>query len=150
MDLCEFRDRVYGKYKGNTFLFEPSWDCFRPIDGLVWDGTDFTVLDAAYKQDLLSDTYGYGSAEMKQVCKRLIETTELEQRVKFTDPVQVWRFLGQTQAEWWRDRPCVFKSKCVSRDVQSWKKFVGCVASKPRTLRHSGLHRIATRKKRLV
>ena len=145
MDVCEFRDRIYGKYKTQLFVLEPAWDSLRPISFVGWNGRELEIVDKEYKSDLLSRTYGYGSSEMKQVCKQLLETTELGGRKVFADPGSFWKWCGHTSATWWRDRPCVFTSECVSRDIQSWKRYVRHLQSRPKTLRNKVVRRATKR-----
>ena len=147
MQLCEFRDTIYGKYKRYLFKFETAWDSFRPISYVGWNGTDFVTVDSEFKKDMFSPYYGYGTPQMKAVCKQLTSTTELGNAVIFTDPVDFWKWAGQSQASWWRDRPCVFASRCIGRNVSDWKKYVSFLHSKPRTLRRNILRH---RTKRLV
>jgi hypothetical protein len=147
MQLCEFRDTIYGKYKKYLFKFETTWDSFRPISHVGWNGTDFVTIDSEFKKDMFSPYYGYGTPQMKSVCKQLTMTTELGNAVIFTDPVDFWKWSGQSQASWWRDRPCVFASRCISRNVSDWKRYVSFLQSKPRTLRRNILRH---RTKRLV
>jgi hypothetical protein len=83
-------------------------DSFRPISKVGWNGSRIAVDDSLYKKDLFSPYYGYESFEQKIECRRLIETVELEDAKKIEEPVQFWRWCGETSAKWWRDRPCVF------------------------------------------
>ena len=148
MDVCEFREHIYGKYKTHLFVLEPAWDSFRPISFVGWNGADLAIVDGAYKQDLLSPVYGYGSPEMKQLCHHLLDTTELGGRKEFKDPAVFWKWCGRTDAVWWRDRPCVFTSACVPRDVPGWKRYVACLHSRPKTLRNSVMRRATKRLRR--
>lgn len=137
MELCEFRDSIYGKYKNYLFKFETTWDSFRPISYVGWSGRDFVAVDAEYKQDIFSPFYGYGSKQMKEVCKQFTLTTELGDAIKIEDPVSFWKWCGQTRASWWRDRPCVFASRCVSRNISDWKRYLSFLQTKPNTLRRN-------------
>jgi hypothetical protein len=147
MELREFRDTIYGKYKKYLFKFETTWDSFRPISFVGWNGDDFVAVDSEYKQDIFSPHYGYGSQQMKDVCKQLTLNTELGNVNVIIDPVDFWKWCGQTGASWWRDRPCVFASRCVSRNISDWKRYVSHLHSKPRTLRRNMLRH---KTKRLV
>jgi hypothetical protein len=148
MDVCEFRERTYGKYKTQLFVLEPTWDSFRPISFVGWNGTDLVIVDNVYKQDLLSPVYGYGSEVMKRICQHLLEVTELGNKKEFKDPAVFWKWCEQADVVWWRDRPCVFASSCVSQDVTSWKKYVSCIQSRPKTLRNSIMRRVTKRLRR--
>jgi hypothetical protein len=61
MDLRIFQDRIYGRYENQLFVFEPSWDTFRPIEHVAWDGDRYVILDQSFKQDLFDPNYGFGS-----------------------------------------------------------------------------------------
>jgi hypothetical protein len=147
MELCEFRDTIYGKHKSYLFVFETTWDSFRPISFVGWNGQDFVTVDSEYKKDIFSPYYGYGSQQMKDVCKQLTVNTELGNAKQITDPIEFWKWCGQTQASWWRDRPCVFTSRCVPRTSSDWKKYISFLQTKPRTLRRNMLRH---KTKRLV
>ena len=114
MDLLEFRERIYGKYKGQLFVFEPTWDSFRPIERIAWNGVQLVPIDDKYKPDLFDRNYGYGSLEMKALCRKLSQETELSEAREIKDPIHLWRWYGETNVKWWRDRPIVFASGCVS------------------------------------
>lgn len=144
MELYEFREELYLKYKNNLFKLESSWDSFRPIDGLAWNGKKFVTLDSNYKKDILSPLYGFGSCEMKTLCQTLTETIDYEHPPSISDPVSFWKWTGQT-CEWWRDRPIVFESKCVSRSPADWKRYLTYLQTKPKTLRHTGFRRATKR-----
>ena len=148
MDVCEFRERTYGKYNNQLFVLEPAWDSFRPISFVGWNGKDLAIVDNVYKQDLMSPVYGYGSPDMKRLCHHLLDTTELEGRKEFNDPAVFWKWCGHTSAVWWRDRPCIFTSSCVSRDINGWKKYVQYIQSRPKTLRNSIMRRVTKRLRR--
>jgi hypothetical protein len=149
MELREFHGRIYGKYLKQLFVFESIWDSFRPITSVGWNGHTFEVVDRQYKQEFLGKFYGYGSPEMKEVCRRLTETIELGDAPVITDPVVFWKWLGVCDAKWWNDRPCVFASRCVDRSKTSWKTYLSFLQTKPKTLRNS-IVRMLTRKRRLV
>ena len=150
MELCEFRERIYGKYKNRLFVFDSSWGSFRPIESVAWDGQELREIDHVYKQDLFSSNYGYGTYGMKQLCNRLTKHVELEDRKPITDIVLFWKWCGVQSASWWRDRPCVFASKCVSRTPEDWKRYIHFLHSKPKTLRQNLSHRLTKRVKSLV
>jgi hypothetical protein len=145
MELCEFHSQIYGKYDNQLLVFEPSWDCFRPIEKVGWNGNKYIPVDAKYKQNLFDENYGYGSLEMKELCTRLIRTVELESAKLVTDPVSFWKWCGETEAKWWNDRVCVFSSPCVSRDTHEWKKYLHYMNVKAKTLRHAIRSRMTKR-----
>jgi hypothetical protein len=45
MELISFHDRIYGKYKSKLYTFEPTWDSFRPILGIGWNGEQFIPIE---------------------------------------------------------------------------------------------------------
>lgn len=132
MELITFHDKIYGKYQSKLYLFEPTWDSFRPILGVGWNGSKFIPIDD--KKSLFSNHYGYESTEQKELCRKLIQETELSDAKEVSDPVQVWRWYGETNVKWWRDRPCVFLP-CVSKDADSWKGYLKYLEKRHRTLR---------------
>jgi len=135
MDLVEFNGTVYGKYQGKLYIFEPTWDSFRPIEKVGWSGSGIAVEDGVYKKDLFSPYYGYGSLVQKAECRKLIQTTELDSAREIKDLLEFWKWTGQ-DAKWWRDRPCVFLNQCISRDIQDWKRYLQYTNSKAKTIRH--------------
>jgi hypothetical protein len=145
MELITFHDRIYGKLNGQLYTFETTWDSFRPITGIGWNGKLLVPIDNEYKVDLFSCDYGYGN--LKTECKRLTQETELSDSKEICDPIQLWRWYGEKNVKWWRDRPCVFVSQCISRDTESWKKYLKYLEVRAKTLRRP-YHGRAT--KRLV
>lgn len=137
MELCEFHSQIYGKYKNQLFVFEPTWDSFRPIEKVGWNGSQYMPVDSKYKQDLFDENYGYGSLEMKALCKQLLRETELSDAKLITDSVLFWKWCGETEAKWWNDRACVFSSPCVSRDMNEWKRYLYYLNVKAKTLRRA-------------
>jgi len=147
MELITFHDRIYGKLNGQLYTFETTWDSFRPIIGIGWDGRMIVPIDGDYKIDLFSSVYGYGTLDTKLDCKRLTQETELSDAKDIRDPIQLWRWYGEKNVKWWRDRPCVFTNQCVSRDPDSWKDYLKYLDTRAKTLRRP-FHGRAT--KRLV
>ena len=138
MEVCQFRGRTYGKVNGTLFVFEETWDSFRPIKRVYWNGKKFITDDTDFKTNLFDQNYGFGSSEMKLFCKKITENTELGGlELNSTD---FWNWC-ETPTEWFRDRPCVL-SGCESRD---WKKFIILSGSKPRTLRRAHGSRVTRR-----
>ena len=146
MELREFHGRIYGKYLKQLFVFESIWDSFRPITSVGWNGHTFEAVDRQYKQEFLGKFYGYGSPEMKEVCRHLTQNTELGDAKEIIDPLSFWRWCGVSDAKWWNDRACVFSSKCVDTSKSSWKSYLTYIHSKPKTLRRSIIRRM-TRKR---
>lgn len=137
MELCSFHDRIYGKKDKQLFVFETLWDSFRPIKKVAWNGDLYSIIDDEYKTDLFDDNYGYGSLNMKALCRDLSQNTELEEAKEITDPLLFWKWSGESEAKWWFDRACVFTDSCVSRDQNNWKKYIKYLQTKPKTLRRS-------------
>jgi hypothetical protein len=135
MELILFHDRIYGKLYKKLYTFETTWDSFRPISGIGWNGKQLVPIDAEYKKDLFSQVYGYGSQEEKNKCQTLTQETELSEYSEMKDPISLWRWYGETNVKWWRDRPCVFRDPCVSRDANSWKHYLKYLDSRAKTLR---------------
>jgi hypothetical protein len=130
MDVCQFRTRIYGKLNQTLYVFEPTWDSFRPIKKVGWDGKKFST-DEPFKTNLFSPFYGYESQEQKDMCHELTEATELDGR-EIKDPVEFWKWAGITDASWFRDRPCVFLTECVPKN---WGDYVKYLGSRGKTLR---------------
>jgi hypothetical protein len=135
MELITFHDRIYGKLNGQLYTFETTWDSFRPISGIGWNGKQLVPIDNQYKLDLFDSAYGYGNLTMKSECRQLTQEIELSNSKEINDPVQLWRWYGETNVKWWRDRPCVFASPCVLRDNNSWKKYLKYLDVRSKTLR---------------
>ena len=135
MELRIFNDRVYGKANNQLFVFESLWDSFRPIERVAWNGTKFEIVDDKYKEDLFDQNYGYGSLEMKALCRKYINETELSDAIEIKDPVHFWKWSGETDAKWWKDRPIVFTNPCVPRDLDAWKNYLQYLNVRAKTLR---------------
>lgn len=135
MELVEFRGNIFGKQRGQLYVFEPTWDSFRPISRIAWNGSAFVTDDQKYKTNLLSPYYGFESLQQKAECRQLLRETELGDAKLITDPVELWKWYGETTAKWWRDRPCVFLNSCVSRD--DWTRYLKYLRTKHKTIRNS-------------
>jgi hypothetical protein len=135
MELITFHDRIYGKLNGKLYTFETTWDSFRPISAIGWNGKQIVPVDREYKSNLFDDNYGYGSLVEKAECRRLTQNTELSETKEIKDPIHVWRWYGEKNVKWWRDRPCVFANSCVSRDAESWKQYLKYLEVRAKTLR---------------
>jgi hypothetical protein len=137
MELCIFHSNIYGKKDGQLFVFEPTWDSFRPIEKVGWDGIKYSIVDTKYKTDLFDQNYGYGSLQMKALCRQLSQTTELEDAKEITDPVLFWKWCGETEAKWFYDRACVFASPCIAKDSNQWKKYLHYLNVRSKTLKNT-------------
>jgi hypothetical protein len=138
MEVALFNGKTYGKENTQLYVFEETWDTFRPITKVEWNGKKFAINDRLYKQNLFDTHYGFGSLEMKNYCKVLTENTELNGPE--LDPLSFWKWCG-TSTEWFCDRPCVLSS-CGNHD---WKKYVAYTGSRPKTLRRAPSSRITRR-----
>ena len=148
MELCVFHGKIYGKLQNQLFVFESLWDSFRPIEKVAWNGESYSVIDTSYKADLFDDNYGYGSLQMKALCRKLTQETELEDAKEITDPLTFWKWCGEKEAKWWYDRACVFADKCVPRDSNEWRKYLYYLNVRAKTLRRPLVGRLT--RKRLV
>jgi hypothetical protein len=133
MELLTFHDRIYGKYNQNLYTFEPTWDSFRPIAGIAWDGKQFVPIEL-YKTNIFDEHYGYGSLVEKALCRKLTQETELSETKEIKDPVFMWRWYGEKNVKWWHDRPCVFLP-CVSKEKESWRQYLKYLETRAKTLR---------------
>ena len=122
MELTNFRGTIYGKYGKQLFIWDTLWETFRPIEKIGWNGREITYVDTKYK-DLFSPWYGYGSEEMKKLCKM------------FPSPSEIAETDIQLKGVFWKDRECCFISECVSRNTNSWKRYLKYMNSKHKTLR---------------
>jgi hypothetical protein len=126
MGLIKFQDSVYLEYKRNWFVWESSWDIFRPVTSVSWNGSRFVLEDDVYVSDITSPLYGFGTTEMKEVCKAL---TQLYRDTLSNAPVVRTPEIGNT--EWFFDRFVSF-TQCAPRDKSSWKRMSN---ARNRTLR---------------
>jgi hypothetical protein len=124
MSVVQFQDATFLDYKGNWFIWEPSWEQFRPIQAVQWDGTSFRIRDEMFCTDPSDSLYGYGTEKMKQVCEAL------QPYYKPNAPIVPTLVVGTP--EWFRDR-MVSLSPCAPRDKDSWKRMC---RGRLRTCRH--------------
>ena len=78
MELRKYKDSIYGKKGSQLFYWESTWDSWRPIEKIVWNGSELVPYYKKYTTNLFDSLYGYGTPEMKLECKTLSETVELE------------------------------------------------------------------------
>lgn len=135
MELIKFRDQLYGKHLNEFFVFETLWDSFRPINGLVWNGEGLMTDDSMFKTDLFDENYGYGTVEKKRLCKYLTEITELGNFKQIDNPIDFWKWSGQENVKWWKDRPIIFETSCTGRSVSDWKHYLAYLNTRAKTLR---------------
>ena len=137
MDCIKFRDRVFTKINSDVYVFEPTWDSFRPAR-LVWNN-GFEFID--FKQDLFSEFYGFRSPEEKQMCQKMLNM-EMDP-VEIGDPAEFWKWCGE-EMTWWNDRYVVF-GPCASKSKDAWKYYLNVLQSKHKTLRRSNKKRMTRR-----
>jgi hypothetical protein len=125
MELINFKGTLYGKLKEHMFVFDSAWESFRPIKKIAWNGHKIITVYPSF--DIFDPYYGYGSSDMKQLCQKLTEITELG--IPETDVIP-W-----IETQWWRDRKCTFENDCTSRTDSSWLRYIKYTNSKPKTLR---------------
>ena len=145
MEVCEFHSQIYGKQDTQLFVFEPTWDSFRPIENVGWNGSHYIPVDGKYKQDPFDEHYGYGGLEMRTLCKQLLRETEIGNAKLITDSALFWKWCGRAEESWWNDRPCIFSSPCVSRDITDWKKYLYYLNVRSKTLRRAIRSRMTRR-----
>jgi len=140
MEVCIFRDSKYAKFNNQLFIYDGTWGSFRPITKVGWNGSVFVAEDSEFKKDIFNPYYGFGSAEMKELCLKLTEETQTE--IMIDDPVIFWRWCGTSDVKWFKDRPAVFVQTCSNLD---WKTYLGYLGTKNKTLRHPPRGRMTRR-----
>lgn len=112
MSLIQYQDSLFLNYGKHWFYWEPAWEGFRPIDAVLWDGHSFVLDDRAYCKDPSDVLYGYGTAQMKQVCD-LLKPKHDGKPLRVDTPA-----IGPV--EWVYDRHVAFHP-CVPKNKDSWK-----------------------------
>lgn len=131
----EFQNHKFIKHNHQWFLWESTWESFRPIKSFAWNGTHFEIDDQPYCQNPMEPNYGFGSAEIKAFCKQIPLPTEFRSEC----PI-----IGQT--EWWFDRDIVL-TPCCPRDKLSWRRMHG---GRHGTLRHLTRNKFTRRNRKHV
>jgi hypothetical protein len=128
MSITKYGDTIFLNSKQHWFVWEPSWEMFRPITSFAWTGTDYEIVDRAYCADPMDPLYGFGTPQMKHVCDVLTATyaSRLDTAVPITTP-------SVGPSEWMFDRT-VSLTPCAPRDRDSWKRMT---RGRTRTLRHA-------------
>ena len=134
--LYEFQDRIFLEHRKYWFVWEPAWENFRPIQDVAWTGSTFQIKDDVYCADPMSPFYGYGSAQMLQVCELLQDKYDETPAKVSSLPIG---------SEWFRDR-MVSLTPCAPRDGRSWKRMV---RNEGRTCRKAPRGKRLTRRKLL-
>lgn len=135
MSVLRFQDHIFLQYKTHIFVYEPSWDMYRPIDGVAWNGREWVIQDREYCKDPFDSLYGYGRQTMHEVCDVLTNKFQEEE-----GKVVPYPSLGKL--EWFRDR-YVMLTPCAPRDTGSWKQLH---RGRVRTGKNRGLRNKFTRR----
>jgi hypothetical protein len=134
--LVRFQDKVFLNIGSKWFIWESSWDRYRPIDGMKWNGTQFILDDVAYCTDPSSELYGYGSQTMSDFCSALGEKYDAT-KAKQVDSIAI----GNSPI-WFRDR-MISLTPCAPKDVASWKRML--CGGRARTCRNITRNRFTKR-----
>lgn len=137
MDVVKYGE-LYCKLEFQLFVWDTLWEIWRPISAVGWDGYAITFDDDQYKQDIFDPAYGFGSQEMKSLCKKL---TAFIDRTKYTEDIQKLF----TKPEFFYDRKIEFLPSCINlKTKDSWKRLLQYTKTSNRTLRN----RVDSRKTR--
>ena len=123
--MFRFKERVFLK-KGEWFVWEPSWDMFRPISAFSWDGKSYVIDDSQYTKDPFSDLFGFGTPEMKDICIKL--TDDNLQNIE-NAPHVVEACIGTPI--WARDRFVVMEPE----SIPTWRTHLRSIGCRARTCR---------------
>jgi hypothetical protein len=112
--MFRFQDRVFLQRDAQWYVWEPTWDSMRPIDGFAWTGRRYEIQDTSFTTDPFSETFGYGS--LKQTAHALsdecLDHVESAPAVPFACiGTPVWagdRFLVTTAPDTWRAHHAAF------------------------------------------
>jgi hypothetical protein len=123
--MFRFKERVFLK-KNGWFVWESSWDMFRPISAFVWNGKSYGIEDSLYTKDPFSELFGFGSPEMKDICSKLtdeylgdIENAPTVREACIGAPI------------WLRDRFVVTQPEYVN----TWRTHLRAIGCRARTCR---------------
>jgi hypothetical protein len=117
MDVIK-HEELYCKLQFQLFVWDTSWELWRPISAIGWNGTKITYDDHEYKKDIFDAYYGFGSQEMKDLCKKL---TEFIDREKYTEDIEKLF----DYPEFLYDRKIGFLQSCLDiKTKESWKKYL--------------------------
>lgn len=135
MELVKYKDTLYGKLNSQVFVWDSSWETFRPIKKIGWNGSALTHVNLY--TDLLDPWYGFGSSEMRDRCRNLTETTDRE--TYGTDISKLF-----TQEEWLRDRKIPLLP-CAPRDGKTWSRYLNTMNLRRKTIRRDCLRKTKKR-----
>ena len=122
-------EELYCKLEFQLFIWDSAWELWRPITRVGWSGIKITYDDRKYKKDIFDPWYGFGSAEMKELCKKL---TAFIDREKYTENIEsLFEY-----PEFVYDRKISFLDSCSSiKTKESWHKYLKYMNQKSKTLR---------------
>ena len=121
-------EELYCKLEFQLFIWDSSWEMWRPITKVGWSGTKITYDDKKYKKDIFDPWYGFGSSEMKELCKKL--TTFID-RSKYKENIE-----SLFEGEFLYDRKIGFLESCFPiKTKESWHKYLKYMNQKSKTLR---------------
>jgi len=121
-------EELYCKLEFQLFIWDSSWEMWRPITKVGWSGTKITYDDKKYKKDIFDPWYGFGSSEMKELCKKL--TTFID-RSKYQENIE-----SLFEGEFLYDRKIGFLESCSPiKTKESWHKYLKYMNQKSKTLR---------------
>jgi hypothetical protein len=128
MDVIKHQD-LYCKLEFQLFVWDTSWELWRPISAVGWDGNKITYDDHEYKKDIFDPWYGFGSPEMKELCKKI---TAFIDRSKYTEDIdKLFKY-----PEFLYDRKIGFLDICQNlKTKESWRAYLKYLGKKNKTLR---------------
>jgi hypothetical protein len=135
-------EELYCKLEFQLFVWDSGWETWRPITKIGWNGSKITYDDRKYKKDIFDPWYGFGSSDMKDLCKKL---TDFIDRQKYTENIE-----SLFEGEFLYDRKIGFLDSCSDiKTKQSWQKYLKYMNQKSKTLRKFTDSRKTLRRKRI-
>ncbi len=132
--MKRFEDRVYVRDQDHLFVYDSSWESFRPTDGVVWNPRTQTAHPwyGTLCADPLDPSYGYGTEDVRDRCirltDRLIDSLDTAEEISSVESFWTW---SHAPVVWVYDRPLVLPPG-VEPTWDLWKSYVG---TRRRTLR---------------
>jgi hypothetical protein len=122
-------NELYCKLDFQIFIWDSGWDFWRPITKVGWNGFEITYDDSKYKKNIFDPDYGFGSSEMKELCKKLNDFIDKE---NFTSNIEKLF----DYPEFLYDRKIGFLDSCSNiKNKDSWKKYLKYIGQSSKTLR---------------